>query len=125
MSGGRMGMPTFRGSKLPSDDHPRRTNEAKRQEARHRAIAARRLMRTHTELADLVALMDMLDVLPREWPRDSRGRPYLPVHSIADWVARVDQHQWFRGTLAPCSGPTFRVKAAQHANENPSRECPD
>jgi hypothetical protein len=123
MPGGRMGTPPLRGA-LPEDGSPRRTSAAEAELARHRAIAARRVIRTCPDEADRVALLDMLGLLPSGWPRDSRGRPYLPVISVSDWVARVDRNGWFHGTLAPCSGPTFRVKVAQHGDENAGGECP-
>lgn len=125
MAGGRMGTPAFRGDKLPSDDHPRRTGEAKLREAQYRAVVARRLIRGCADLHDRVALLDMLGLLPKQWPRNSRGLAFVPVASVADWVARVDHTAWFRGTLVPCSGHMFRVKEADYADENPGGECPD
>jgi hypothetical protein len=120
MPGSRLGTPSLRGQQ---DDGPRRTNAAKLEEARHRAIAARRIIANSPELADRVAMLDLLGLLPPGWPRDSRSRPFVPVDGVADWVSRVDHNAWFRGTLAPCSGPTFRVKVAQHAQENTDRKC--
>lgn len=92
MAGGSLSGPPVMG------EVARRTAAAREHEARFAARAARAVMRRFSGL-DQVAMLDLLGLLPEDYPRDELSRPLVEATS-----ASLDPTAWFHGTLAPCSG---------------------